>query len=135
MRVKRVALSMVAVILWASFVAGCANQLYQALDAKIGVMSYDDAIANWGQPTSITPGDRVFVATWRRETHPAPSAGQAYHYHNYTPSDTPSGALAGINANMVAMLAAEAARPHGEELILTFDKAHKLMRQWRHRRW
>jgi hypothetical protein len=37
------------------------------LEPKVGVLSYDDALVQWGHPKFVTDGDSIFLATWTVE--------------------------------------------------------------------
>ena len=39
----------------------------QSLSNEIGVLTYDQAVQRWGQPTSISRGKRLFTAYWLKE--------------------------------------------------------------------
>src|SRR5512139_1491054 len=74
---------------------------------QLNRMTYDDAISMWGSPTSLTEGDKVFVAVWRRQKQP--------------------GALVMPMGTSTMALPMES----GSEIYLTFDKVTKRMVAWR----
>jgi hypothetical protein len=45
-----------------------AAQTRQKLQTQIGRLSYDQALATWGQPLSVFQGDEVFITTWGSES-------------------------------------------------------------------
>jgi len=99
------------------FISGCGpthkaqlQEFYKNLDGAVNKMTYDQAIATWGPPTSITQGDKVFVATWFSER---------------------KGAAAMPIGNMMFAVPLS----HGWELGLTFNKETKKMVYWRYREW
>ena len=34
------------------------------LGPRVGVLTYDQALIEWGHPRHVTDGDRIFLATW-----------------------------------------------------------------------
>jgi len=43
------------------------KQIQEFFDSKINIMTYDDALMQWGEPSSIVEGSEIFVVTWRKE--------------------------------------------------------------------
>lgn len=39
----------------------------QTLQSEIGVLSYDEAVARWGQPNSVSHDKAMFTAYWSKE--------------------------------------------------------------------
>ena len=37
------------------------------LSKEVGVLTYDEALDRWGQPTSLSPGAAMFTAYWLKE--------------------------------------------------------------------
>ena len=97
------------------------EQLAKTMDAKINKMTYDDALSSFGQPTSITQGDEIFVAVWRTE--------------RFSRDIDPS-KLFGLTSDDVAQIyAAVPPTSHGEEVQLTFSKSTRLLKAWKYRNW
>lgn len=80
MKTRQIISSALMVILIIIFLAGCSllndswenyyknHPTYQMqLEKQIGIMKYDDGLANWGEPISVFQGDEVFVVTWGSE--------------------------------------------------------------------
>lgn len=38
------------------------------LSNQINIMTYDEALVNWGKPIELVQGDNIFVAKWGNET-------------------------------------------------------------------
>jgi hypothetical protein len=34
------------------------------LEPRVGVLTYDQALVEWGHPRHVTDGDKIFLATW-----------------------------------------------------------------------
>jgi hypothetical protein len=34
------------------------------MNARVGTLTFDEALAEWGHPSQVTDGDRIFLATW-----------------------------------------------------------------------
>ena len=43
------------------------QDIQESLETHIGKLTYDEALANWGEPLSVFQGDEVFVVTWGAE--------------------------------------------------------------------
>ena len=86
------------------------QQFYRELDGQINVMTYDQALMRFGQPTSIAPGQDVFVATWF--------------------SNSSSTMVVPTGNSVIAMPI-----NHGEELRLTFNRSTNRLAYWTHRHW
>lgn len=41
--------------------------LEESLQSEIGVLSYGEAVARWGQPTSVSRGEQYFSVFWLKE--------------------------------------------------------------------
>ena len=105
------------VILSIIFIGGCASgrqaqleEFYRSLESNINVMTYDQAIVNWGQPASIVEGEDITLVTWGSQT---------------------SGSLAVPLMGMTATMPVS----HGWELQLTFNKTTNRMVYWKYREW
>ena len=54
---------------------GCASywgalegeRIQKELDGMVNILTFDDALSNWGEPVSVFQGDEVFVVTWGSE--------------------------------------------------------------------
>ncbi len=93
-------------------VVGCASQrltaLYSRMDARVGTLSYDDAIQQFGPPTAMAEGDGVLVADW--------TATQPSSYLTYGGVSVPVG-------------------DHGERMRLIFSRETRLLTAWKHDHW
>lgn len=86
------------------------QNLYKELDASINIMTYDDALMRWGEPSSVTQGEEIFVVTWRKEKE--------------------SKAVLPFRESLFVVPISR-----GSELRLTFDKSTKKMIKWDHKKW
>lgn len=86
------------------------QEFYKRLDSNIGIMTYDDAIMRWGEPTSTTKGENIFVVTWGSE-----KSGTAVIPWRGTIFTAPIS--------------------HGWKLRLTFDKTTQKMINWYYKEW
>ena len=100
------------------FILGCGgpqprpNPFFQELDRNINVMTFDDALRNWGPPTNMQEGDNILVANWIYERQIGSMAMPIGNMTLYTGPST-----------------------KGSNLQLTFDKATRKMIYWRYREW
>ncbi len=106
------------------FLFGCAslNQsskgkaFTENMNRAVGTMTFDDAIRTWGEPTSVTQGDKIISATWIN------SKEGTKH------TTAPGGFLEGFYQGLTQV-------SHGEKLQLIFDKSTKVMTNWSYERW
>lgn len=95
------------------FIMACASnntktklqQFYRELDANIDIMTYDDALMRWGEPSSKVEGVEIFIVTWRKEK---------------------SSKVVLPEGNSVLIVPVT----HGFEFRLTFDKNTNKMIKW-----
>jgi len=80
------------------------------LNGKLNIMTWDEAIMTWGQPTSTFEGDEVFLGTW---------GGQKS-----------GGAIFPIN-KMIFIAPIES----GWQLRLTFNKKTRKLASWQYKKW
>lgn len=100
------------------FIMGCASNntktglqdLYRELDARLNIMTYDEALMAWGEPNSVVEGDEIFIVTWRQEKS--------------------SKAVLPYRRSLFVVPVS-----HGSELRLTFDKDTKKMIRWDFKQW
>ncbi|RJX28243.1 MAG: hypothetical protein C4525_16925 [Desulfarculus sp.] len=62
----------VVLILALFLLAACAGvsrfgAVEESLQSEIGVLSYDEAVARWGQPSTVSQGKTMFTAYWLKE--------------------------------------------------------------------
>jgi hypothetical protein len=76
------------------------------LAARVGRMTYDDALSAFGAPTSVAEGSDVFTALWTDERAYVESVGQAITTEH-----------------------------HGYRMQLNFDNATKVLRAYDFERW
>ena len=95
------------------------EQLSKNMDSKINKMTYDDALLTLGQPTSITQGDEIFIATWKKE----------HSGRGIDPNST-----MGLTPEQILMLYSIPSSG-GEEVQLTFSKSTRLLKAWKYRNW
>ncbi|MBI2412575.1 MAG: hypothetical protein HYV24_05140 [Deltaproteobacteria bacterium] len=119
-----IAMSIISLVVWHNI--GIADdstvvlqQMSKTLDSAIGEMTFDEALMAFGAPESITHGEEIFVASWTWTSQGVKA----------DPKD-----LLGLSAEQVLMLYSIKVS-HGENVLLTFDKQTKLLRQWRYRNW
>jgi hypothetical protein len=86
------------------------EQFSSTMHGLMGQLTYDEALIKFGQPTSVTQGEEIFIASWSSEE---------------------SGAVAIPIGNLVYA----APVSHGFVLQLTFGKISKLMQDWKYREW
>ena len=43
------------------------QKLFNELDSYKNVMTYDDALLKWGEPTSVVEGKETYIVIWRNE--------------------------------------------------------------------
>jgi len=100
------------------FIMACASNntktelqnFYKELDTKINIMTYDEALMRWGEPSSVVEGDEMFLVTWREEKS--------------------SKAVLPYRRSLFVVPVS-----HGSELRLSFDKNTKKMIKWVFKRW
>jgi hypothetical protein len=86
------------------------QNFYKELDASINIMTYDDALMRWGEPSSVTQGEEIFIVTWRKEKE-----------------------IKAVRTFRESLFVVPISR--GSELRLTFDKSTKKMIKWDHKKW
>lgn len=66
-RATAMALILSLVLLAACGSASRFGAVEESLQSEIGVLSYGEAVARWGQPTSVSRGEQYFTAFWLKE--------------------------------------------------------------------
>mgnify|MGYP001467932372 CR=1 FL=1 len=80
------------------------------LDRNKNILTYDNALMHWGQPSAVTQGEDIMIVTWSSE-----KTGSVF---------LPIGKM---------MVAAPVS--HGWRLDLTFNKYSKKMIYWKYDEW
>ena len=87
---------------------------YEEINQFLKGLSYDETLILFGEPTSTTQGDEIFVATWKNEKESVATwplkIGKRQVYHHITLS-------------------------HGEKFELIFDKESRKVMGWRYKNW
>lgn len=98
-------------------IMGCAGLRTQEhidrWNARVGVMTFDEAINLLGPPAAQAEGDTILVASWRAEQQ---SGAYVHHFRTI-----PGAAVKTIS--------------HGWEMQLTFDKTTRLLTDWTYQEW
>ena len=80
------------------------------MNSVINVLTYDQALMEWGQPLAQIEGDEIFVTTWGAEK-------------------------AGIVAMPIGNMTYTFSKEHGWRLQLSFDKKTRKMVSWKSSDW
>lgn len=119
-------------------------ELKNVLDSRVNNLTYDETLIAIGQPSTITQGDEIFIATWLYESTPEARPLTDEEIFGGTPESTigllPEHLQQLINTR--AALRAEAmarerenAKLHGKSLQMTFNKNSRVMINWKHKEW
>ena len=91
------------------------NNIKEAWTSRIGSWTFDDALALWGNPGSVTQGEGIFVAVYDQTTK-ASVGNTVYHSGDFFTEATSD-----TNTNEIR---------NGEVYTLIFDKNSKTLKHW-----
>lgn len=119
-------------------------ELKNVLDSRVNNLTYDETLIGIGQPSTITRGDEIFIATWLYESTPEARpltredilGGSPESLIGLMPEHVQQiiDARAALRAEEMAR-ERENAKLHGKSLQMTFNKNSRVMINWKYKDW